>query len=107
MKLYLNGHDYKYATEQMLLTLFPGQRPQYPEEEPEPEIPAIPQEPRRHRPSAPDRAAPIDIPLDQEEPASAPEERERRAHRSPHHRPGPPTDFEAGFLRRRGGRPRE
>ena len=36
MKLYLNGHDYKYATEQMLLTLFPGQRPQYPEEEPEP-----------------------------------------------------------------------
>ena len=50
-------------------------RPVY-EEEPEPEIPAIPQEPRRHRPSAPDRAAPIDIPLDQEEPASAPEERE-------------------------------
>ena len=36
MKLYLNGHDYKYATEQMLLTLFPGQRPQYPGEEPEP-----------------------------------------------------------------------
>ena len=30
MKLYLQGHDYKYAAEQMLLTLFPGQRPLYP-----------------------------------------------------------------------------
>lgn len=31
MKLYLIGHDYKYAAEQMLLTLFPDQRPQYPD----------------------------------------------------------------------------
>ena len=29
MKLYLKGHDYKYAAEQMLLTLFPGERPSY------------------------------------------------------------------------------
>ena len=34
MKLYLRGHDYKYAAEQMLLTLFPGQRPLYPAEHP-------------------------------------------------------------------------
>ena len=32
MKLYLTGHDYKYACEQIMLTLFPGQRPLYPEE---------------------------------------------------------------------------
>ena len=31
MKLYLYGHDYKYAAEQMLLTLFPNERPEYPE----------------------------------------------------------------------------
>ena len=31
MKLYLKGHDYKYATEQMLLALFPGERPSYPD----------------------------------------------------------------------------
>lgn len=31
MKLYLNGHDYKYAAEQMLLTLFPQERPEYPD----------------------------------------------------------------------------
>ena len=30
MKLYLYGHDYKYAAEQMLLTLFPNERPEYP-----------------------------------------------------------------------------
>ena len=30
MKLYLKGHNYKYATEQMLLTLFPGEKPEYP-----------------------------------------------------------------------------
>ena len=30
MKLYLKGHNYRYATEQMLLTLFPGERPEYP-----------------------------------------------------------------------------
>lgn len=32
MKLYLIGHDYKYAAEQMLLTLFPTRRPEYPQE---------------------------------------------------------------------------
>ena len=31
MKLYLYGHEYKYAVEQMLLTLFPDERPEYPE----------------------------------------------------------------------------
>ena len=31
MRLYLTGHDYQYAVEQMLLTLFPGERPEYPE----------------------------------------------------------------------------
>ena len=35
MKLYLYGHDYKYAVEQMLLTLYPAERPQYPAGEPE------------------------------------------------------------------------
>ena len=30
MDLYLVGHNYKYAAEQMLLTLFPDQRPVYP-----------------------------------------------------------------------------
>lgn len=30
MKLYLKGHTYKYAVEQMLLTLFPGEKPEYP-----------------------------------------------------------------------------
>ena len=35
MKLYLYGHDYKYAVEQMLLTLFPNERPEYPIEAPE------------------------------------------------------------------------
>ena len=34
MKLYLNGHDYKYAAEQMLLTLFPAERPEYPDTKP-------------------------------------------------------------------------
>ena len=34
MKLYLRGHDYRYAAEQMLLTLFPGQRPEYPDDPP-------------------------------------------------------------------------
>ena len=27
MKLTLKGHDYRYAAEQMMLTLFPGERP--------------------------------------------------------------------------------
>ena len=31
MDLYLRGHDYKYAVEQMLLTLYPEERPVYPE----------------------------------------------------------------------------
>ena len=35
MKLYLHGHDYKYAAEQMLLTLYPNERPEYPEGKPE------------------------------------------------------------------------
>ena len=34
MKLYLVGHSYKYAVEQMLLTLFPEERPEYPEGRP-------------------------------------------------------------------------
>ena len=37
MKLYLIGHDYKYAAEQMLLTLFPDERPVYPDTPPAPE----------------------------------------------------------------------
>lgn len=35
MKLYLRGHDYKYACEQMLLMLFPAERPEYPDGKPE------------------------------------------------------------------------
>ncbi|MBQ9166304.1 MAG: coproporphyrinogen dehydrogenase HemZ [Oscillospiraceae bacterium] len=31
MKLYLHGHDYKYAVEQIMLVLLPDQRPEYPE----------------------------------------------------------------------------
>ena len=31
MKLQLIGHNYKYAAEQMLLSLFPAERPVYPE----------------------------------------------------------------------------
>ncbi|MGE4483853.1 MAG: coproporphyrinogen dehydrogenase HemZ [Oscillospiraceae bacterium] len=31
MKLYLIGHDYKYAAEQIMLMLFPDERPEYPE----------------------------------------------------------------------------
>ena len=34
MRLYLVGHDYKYAAEQMLLTMVPDERPEYPEGEP-------------------------------------------------------------------------
>ena len=34
MKLYLYGHEYKYAVEQMLLTLFPNERPEYPDTPP-------------------------------------------------------------------------
>ena len=30
MKLYYFGHDYRYAAEQMLATLFPGEKPEYP-----------------------------------------------------------------------------
>ena len=36
MKLYFHGHDCKYAAEQMLLTLFPEERPVYPSEPPLP-----------------------------------------------------------------------
>ena len=31
MDLFLIGHDYKYAVEQSLLSLFPGQKPVYPD----------------------------------------------------------------------------
>ncbi len=41
MKLYLRGHSYRYAAEQMLLTLFPGQRPEYPPEPPEGSEPSV------------------------------------------------------------------
>ncbi|MGE4353202.1 MAG: coproporphyrinogen dehydrogenase HemZ [Oscillospiraceae bacterium] len=34
MKLYLIGHDCKYAVEQMLLTMYPNERPEYPEGDP-------------------------------------------------------------------------
>ena len=34
MRLYLIGHSYKYAVEQILLTLFPKARPEYPEGKP-------------------------------------------------------------------------
>ncbi len=34
MDLYLIGHDYKYAAEQMLLTLYPDRRPVYPDRVP-------------------------------------------------------------------------
>lgn len=34
MRLYFTGHHYQYAAEQMLLTLFPAERPIYPEGEP-------------------------------------------------------------------------
>ncbi len=34
MDLYLIGHDYKYAVEQMLLTLYPDRRPVYPDRAP-------------------------------------------------------------------------
>ena len=35
MNLYLIGHDYRYAAEQMLLTLFPDERPEYPDGRPQ------------------------------------------------------------------------
>lgn len=35
MRLYLYGHEYKYAAEQILLTLFPAERPEYPDGRPE------------------------------------------------------------------------
>ena len=35
MKIFLIGHEYKYAVEQMLLTMFPEERPEYPEAVPE------------------------------------------------------------------------
>ena len=34
MKLFFRGHDEKYAVEQTMLTLFPSERPLYPEEAP-------------------------------------------------------------------------
>ena len=35
MKLYFTGHEERYAVEQSLLTLFPGERPEYPEDDPD------------------------------------------------------------------------
>lgn len=35
MRLYLHGHDYKYAAEQMMLSLYPAERPEYPDGRPE------------------------------------------------------------------------
>ncbi|MBP3539665.1 MAG: radical SAM protein, partial [Oscillospiraceae bacterium] len=35
MKLYFFNHNYRYAAEQILLTLFPDERPEYPEGKPE------------------------------------------------------------------------
>ncbi|MDD6159791.1 MAG: coproporphyrinogen dehydrogenase HemZ [Oscillospiraceae bacterium] len=35
MKLYLRGHEFRYAVEQMMMTLFPGQKPEYPDGEPD------------------------------------------------------------------------
>ena len=35
MRLYLRGHEYRYAVEQMLLTLYPAERPEYPDGKPE------------------------------------------------------------------------
>lgn len=35
MRLYFYGHNYKYAAEQMLLSLYPAERPEYPEGKPE------------------------------------------------------------------------
>lgn len=34
MNIYLFGHNYSYAAEQIMLTLYPGERPEYPEGEP-------------------------------------------------------------------------
>ena len=35
MKLYLDGHDYRFAVEQILVVLFPGEKPEYLEREPQ------------------------------------------------------------------------
>lgn len=35
MKLYLEGHDYKYASEQIMMALFPSERPEYSDKAPE------------------------------------------------------------------------
>ncbi len=35
MKLYLTGHAYRYAVEQILMVLFPGEKPEYPDALPE------------------------------------------------------------------------
>ncbi|MCD7917988.1 MAG: coproporphyrinogen dehydrogenase HemZ, partial [Clostridiales bacterium] len=36
MKLYLTGHNYRYAVEQILMVLFPGEKPEYPTAPPGP-----------------------------------------------------------------------
>ena len=40
MDLFLAGHDYRYAVEQTIMTLFPGQLPHYPQGEPEGAFPS-------------------------------------------------------------------
>lgn len=34
MKIYLFNHDFRYAAEQILLTLYPGEHPEYPDDQP-------------------------------------------------------------------------
>ncbi len=41
MKLYLRGHSCAYAVQEMLFTLFPGQKAEYPEGEPDGSAPAL------------------------------------------------------------------
>ena len=41
MKLYLRGHSYTYAVQEMLFTLFPGQRAEYPEGGPDGGSPSL------------------------------------------------------------------
>ncbi len=41
MRLYLRGHSYAYAVQEMLFTLFPGQKAEYPEGEPDGSAPSL------------------------------------------------------------------
>jgi oxygen-independent coproporphyrinogen-3 oxidase len=53
VKLYLRGHDNKYAAEQMLLTLYPSERPEYPEGEPQGDRAEISRSAGRNTPPSP------------------------------------------------------